>query len=225
MKESAKGRLLHSAFTMLELVFVIVVIGILAAAIIPNTKTNPLKEAAIQLLSDIRYTQHLAMIDDKFNPNDNEWYMGRWQLIFYNGLNSNSVPSYTIFSDNSTYSGDPSFGEIAINPLNNLLMTGGYSGSSTLDIRNTNFNGTSNMNLGVKYGVVSYQLSGGCSGARISFDYLGRPFRGDLSTMTGPYSAGTQRLITSECNIVINSSTDSISLTIQPETGYAKIIF
>ena len=60
---------MKKAFTMLELVFVIVVIGILAAAIIPSTRTNPAQEAAIQLLSDIRYTQHLAMIDDKYGQN------------------------------------------------------------------------------------------------------------------------------------------------------------
>ena len=211
------------SFTMLELVFVIVVAGILAAIAIPNTKTNPLQEAAVQLLSHIRYTQHLAMVDDKFNANDNEWYKGRWQLIFYDGLNSNSMPSYTIFSDNPTYKGDPSSGEIAINPENkNTLMTGGYSGSSYLDVKSPNFIGTNSMNLGMQYGVISYRLNGGCRGARISFDNLGRPLRGDLSTMTAAYSAGTQRLIVSDCIITINSPSESISIPLAAETGYAK---
>ena len=78
------------AFTLLELVFVIVVIGILAALILPRTKTNPVQEAAIDLVSKIRYTQHLAMVDDKYNINGT-WYKTRWQIQF-NG-NTYSITS------------------------------------------------------------------------------------------------------------------------------------
>ncbi len=219
---------MKKAFTMLELVFVIVVMGILAAAIIPSTKTNPVQEAAIQVLSHIRYTQHLAMVDDKYDAGNSEWYKERWQLIFYDGDNSNDVPAYTIFSDDSKYTGDPSVGEIASDPKNkNRLMTGGHSGSSTLDIRNdANFNGMKSMNLGMKYGITGYQLSGGCSGARISFDYLGRPINGDLSSMSSAYNSGsTQRLMTTDCIITLSSDSESLTIRVEPETGYARINF
>ena len=55
------------AFTMLELVFVIVVIGILAALAMPNLSTSPLQQAAEEIAGHIRYTQHLAMMEDKYN--------------------------------------------------------------------------------------------------------------------------------------------------------------
>ena len=217
---------MKKAFTMLELVFVIVVIGILAASIIPSTKTNPLQEAAIQLISHIRYTQHLAMIDDKYDSNDAEWYKGRWQIVFSNNIKTNNYEAYTIFSDAPGYSGDPSVTEIAQNPQNdNLLMSGGYTGTVKLDINHNSFIGMKKLNIGMSYGVDDISLDGGCSNSRISFDYLGRPFTGDQSTMTGPYSAGTQRLITSVCNIIISSDIDSITISIEPETGYAKINF
>ena len=74
MKQVPKNYLMLNAFTLIELVFVIVVVGVLAAAIIPRIQTNPVKEAAIQLLSHIRYTQHLAMVDDKYNSNDSAWF-------------------------------------------------------------------------------------------------------------------------------------------------------
>ncbi|MDD2906130.1 MAG: prepilin-type N-terminal cleavage/methylation domain-containing protein [Sulfurimonas sp.] len=229
MKKISKNYLLRAAFTMLELVFVIVVIGVLAAAIIPNTRTNPVQEAAIQLVSHIRYTQHLAMMDDKYNAADLNWYKGRWQIIFYDGNNSNYVPAYTVFSDafgTSTYSGNPNVGEIAIDPQNpNVLMSGGYSGSVSLDVIHSSFQGTKKMNLGMTYGITSYQLSGGCSGARVSFDYMGRPINGDHNTMTGPYLAGTQRLITSNCLITITDGTESAIITIRPETGYASVAY
>ena len=58
---------MKKAFTMLELVFVIVVVGILAAILIPRTERSPVQECAVDLLSQIRYTQHLAIIDDKYD--------------------------------------------------------------------------------------------------------------------------------------------------------------
>ena len=217
---------MKKAFTILELVFVIVVVGILATYIIPSIKTNPLQEAAIQLVSHIRYTQHLAMIDDKYDSNDPDWHKGRWQIVFSNNVKTNNQEAYTIFSDTPIYSGDPTVTEIAKNPQNNnLLMSGGYTGTVKLDVNHNSFIGMKKLNIGMSYGIDDISLNGGCSNSRISFDYLGRPFTGDQSTMTGPYSAGTQRLITSVCNITISSEIDSITITIEPETGYAKINF
>lgn len=94
---------MKKAFTMIELVFVIVVIGILAATIIPNTQTNPAPEAAIKLVSSIRYTQHLALVDDKFEQSGH-WYQNRWQLVFSGSGNN----LYSIVSDKgNTYAKDP----------------------------------------------------------------------------------------------------------------------
>jgi prepilin-type N-terminal cleavage/methylation domain-containing protein len=71
-----------SAFTMLELVFVIVVIGILAMAIIPRMDRDTVYEAAEQLVSHIKYTQHLAMTDNVYDHNDPNWYQNRWRITF-----------------------------------------------------------------------------------------------------------------------------------------------
>jgi len=96
---------MKKAFTMLELIFVIVVIGILTSVIIPRTQTNSLEQAANQVVEHIRYTQHLAMVDDRYDVNDNEWYKEKWQFI-YGKSNSSSRDTggyyaYSIFSDNA----------------------------------------------------------------------------------------------------------------------------
>ncbi|MBR2156638.1 MAG: prepilin-type cleavage/methylation domain-containing protein, partial [Campylobacter sp.] len=70
------------AFTMIELVFIIVVVGILAAVAIPRVERNGLIEAADQLSSHIRYTQQLAMNDNKFNANDDNWHRKGWRIEF-----------------------------------------------------------------------------------------------------------------------------------------------
>ena len=224
---------MKKAFTMIELVFVIVVIGILAAVMIPSTRTNPLQEAGVQLLSHIRYTQHLAMVDDKYGENHLDgtvtWYKKRWQLVFFAGAEAENVPAYTIFSDTAGYStGGVNESEVAINPENSTqYMTGGYSGANALDITDPSFNGMRKMNLGLSYGV-SYDasgnpLSGGCTNNRIAFDHLGRPMQGDQATMTGAYSPA--RLITTPCVITLSDGTENISIIIQPETGYSSITF
>ncbi len=214
------------AFTMLELVFVIVVSGILAATMIPRFDRDNLQEAADQVISHIRYTQHLAMVDDKFDANKTNWYKERWQLLFGKSSsgtkNSGGYYAYTIFSDKPTYSGDPDLKEIAVNPLDNTkLLSGGFSG--TLDWKDAN--ATKTLNIGSKFGIISV-LTFGCGGAkRIAFDYLGRPIRGNLRTSSKVYQKG--RLLTSQCRIALckdASCDNNITIAIEPETGYAHIL-
>ncbi len=69
-----------SAFTMMELIFVIIVIGILSAVFIPRFGQNKLSQAANQLISNIRYTQHLALMDDEYNATNPNWYQNRWAV-------------------------------------------------------------------------------------------------------------------------------------------------
>lgn len=108
------GLKMKKAFTMIELIFVIVVIGILAAVIMPRTGSNKLHEAATQVLSHIRYTQHLAMVDDKFDPNDATWYREKWQIRF---RRNSGASGYVIFSDSIVTQGNVNNGERAIDPL------------------------------------------------------------------------------------------------------------
>ncbi len=124
---------MKKAFSLIELVFVIVVIGIIAAVVIPRTSSDSAVEAAIELQSNIRYTQHLAMQDDKFDPNNASWYRNRWQIVFNNN-------TYSIVSDNGTnFAQDPSDGSsdlqnIDLNDKYNVSVTlgGGCAGETTI---------------------------------------------------------------------------------------------
>lgn len=221
MKISFKKYSLHSAFTMLELVFVIVVIGVLAAAIIPSTRTNPLQEAAIQVFSDIRYTQHLAMMDDKFDSSDANWYKNKWQLIFgksnSSAKDSGGYFAYTIFSDYlATSTGNPDLVEIAVNPSDNSkVLSGGFSGG--IDWEDSQ--ATKKLNIGYSYGIDNVTQSG-CGGNRIAFDNLGRPFGGSDSSWT----SSVDGVLTQTCTFTLHAGSDSIRIAIKPETGFACIL-
>lgn len=208
---------------MLELVFVIVVIGILAAVIIPRIERQPLREAAIQLVSDLRYTQHLAMVDDRYDITDANWSKTRWQLMFENTVQSNNQESYTIFSDwTGAHTGNADATEIAVNPSDtNKRLTGGTNG-----VVWNNAAATREMNFGMKYNITNVNFSNSCSLAgsrRIAFDHLGRPLMGNLAGYVSPYP-NVNRIITADCNITLsNPEGDSVVVTISPETGYAYI--
>jgi len=236
------------AFTMIELVFVIVVIGILSAVIVPRMQRDPLTEAAIQLASHIRYTQHLAMVDDKYVPspsmskenttirkreNAKHWFRGRWQLVFGTSADTNNKIAYTIFSDQlgsgDLYSGQPDKREIAKNPLDsNKVLSGGYSAGN---IDSTSALASKEMNLGNKYDIIDVDFTGGCNIAtnkeRLFFDHLGRPFYGSAHLQTSPYKDETNaKLLRTNCIITLtHRDTSTIDIVIRPETGYVSIDF
>jgi len=189
---------MKKAFTMLELVFIIVVIGILAAVIIPSTRTNPVQEAAVELVSQIRYTQHLGMVDDMYDAANSTWMANRWQIVF-SGTNNNEY-SITHFNINSGAAGAQAY---AKNPQNGE------------DIQNISLND--------KYGV-TVALTGGCNAqTNIAFDHLGRPMTGDISNDTVAYVAG--QLLTQPCIITLSDGSENLDINISQETGYARIMF
>ena len=217
---------MKKAFTLIELIFVIVIIGILASIALPKLNKNDLSKAAIQVATHIRYTQHLAMVDDKFNASDNQWYKDRWQLQFNKTIDTIDVWAYTIYNDITRSGNANGVSEIAINPNNRKkYMTGGASGFIDLDDNRR----TRVMALQETYGIKDIKFSNcGSTAKRISFDNLGRPLNGSPSTADNP----VERIITTQCKIElctvidcdIANSDEAISILIEPETGYVKIL-
>jgi len=205
------------AFTMLELVFVIVVLGILAALALPRMDRDLRQEAADNVLSAIRYTQHLALNDDKTDPFDGNWQKELWQIKFSTTTSTNYV-FYTIGSDadhsggnNGSFAKD----ETAIDPSNGKYF---YHLNTEPHLKNGE---SPNLLIGKKYGVSNVTPSGGCSGQQVAFDHFGRLYTG-VGTMTNKY----ENYISVECNLTFSftgGSPESFSIIIKEETGYAYI--
>ncbi|WP_324171172.1 type II secretion system protein [Sulfurimonas sp.] len=225
---------MKKAFTMLELIFVLIVIGVLAAVISPQMKSTKLREAAIQVVSHIRYTQHLAMVDDKYGDNSagaNDWYKKRWQIVFGASgaaIGANGKIAYSIFSDDGSDSREyskPNLNELALSPLSSdKYLSGGYAGILDTD----DARASSKMNIGASYSISKVLFTGGCASARVkrlSFDHLGRPLRGTFTSYNKPYiKTATVGLIQTTCNIILRNSEGDVTIAIEPETGYAYIV-
>lgn len=201
------------AFTMLELVFVIIVIGILAVLALPNFTTNPLQLAADQVANHIRYTQHLAMVDDKFDANDSRWYIENWQMEFKR-VNSPLSIYYEIFSDidHNGNSDTISPEETAKDPLTKEYLDGS---NEITDLAKT-------------FGITSVVFSNNChvgSGiGQLAFDSIGRPYY-YLESANPPATNMYQYLLTSDCNITLNHPDGNATITVAPETGYVSVSY
>lgn len=206
------------AFTMLELVFVIIVIGILAVLAMPNFRGNPLQTAAEQVASHIRYTQHLAMVDDIFDPTDPTWWQIRWQIQFEDYA-PDPGKIYVIYRnlDKDTNEDDD---EIARDPLTRQLMRG-----ADKDIAIPPFKYMDNLLISKKYGISNVTFSAGCNASgptsnRIGFDNLGRPYTRSNSAVS-PYDD----LMTVDCNVTLVHSDGTATITIRRETGYVSVSY
>ncbi len=226
----------REALTLVETIFAIVIIGILSAIMAPQFTRSTLTEAAHQIVLHIRYTQHLAMVDNRFDPNEKEWYKGRWQIFFAKTDGSDKKWAYTIFADKrgpKGLTGFPDTSEIARNPQNPTAqyLTGGYTWGNIpyrhKTTKKIDSRVTKEMNLGHKYNIKEVKFKGGCRSRsrRIAFDYLGRPLFGNSTSLTSKYmSHGRNRLIQTPCQIILSNKKDSITIQIEPETGYTYIL-
>jgi type II secretory pathway pseudopilin PulG len=202
------------AFTMLELVFVIIVIGILAVLAMPNFRTNPLEQAAEQIASHIRYTQHLAMIDDKYDDNNATWFASNWQIWF---RISGVQYYYEIFSDKNQETNSDA-DEEAIDPLTNKNLGNGLAGIGLPNNKD--------VSITEKYGITDMDFSANCiigQGGKIAFDHMGRPYGNVSYNANVPFFS----YLTQPCvfDMKHGSSDKNATITIQPETGHVSVSY
>jgi len=202
---------IRSGFTIMELVMVIVVLGILASMALPRLDRDLKQEAADDILSQIRYTQHLALMDNKHLYNNPQWQKRFWQIMFTtcDGGLVYRVGSDDDMNSTSTFSKN----EAATDPLNGKPLYGTNINCNTVGTNQ-------NVLLGKKYGVTSMTYTGGCTGQYIGFDHIGRPHIGFSSSNIPDYSS---YMLTPCIFTFTMSNGDDFNITIQPETGYAQI--
>ena len=219
-----------AAFTMIELVFVIVVLGVLAALALPRMDRDFRQEAVDNVIAALKYTQHMALNDNVIESNSSNWHRKFWRF----GIQGCSDAGIFYYVGTDTDRGgniDVSKGEAAVDTSNGMLMMGVNSAPCEDDLSGQVYsNGLApspNIFLTKKYGIADGTAghngniisSGGCSGTSyIAFDYLGRPHKG----ITGVTTPNNATLLASDCKITLQFDDTSIAdavITVERETG------
>lgn len=198
-------------FTMIELVLAIVVIGILASLAIPRLERDRQIEAINNVLSAFRYTQHLALIDDKRVPSESDWQKRLWSIRFSNTTNDDS---YYVIGSDLNKNGSISKDECAVDPANGKYLYHHNNNPVASDE-------STNVLLGKKFGINKIDFAGGCANVKhIAFDRLGRPHV-SLGSAANDYRS----YMKNDCTITFGyaDSTPGFTVTIEAETGYAYV--
>jgi prepilin-type N-terminal cleavage/methylation domain-containing protein len=191
----------NKAFTLIELIIIIVVVGILSAAVLPRMERDNLREAAEQVARHIRYTQHLAMVDDVYDNNVPNWHKAMWRISFRNN-------NCYVVSSNTDLDMNYDRNESAVDPLTGMLL---YSDNTCTQLSTDN----KDVFLEDRYGIDAITLSPSCGANRlVAFDILGRPH----ATLGNAVD-----FITSKCTIKLSSGPRNAYIEIQPQTGYTSI--
>jgi len=218
MRTSNHTRLrLQNAFTMLELVFVIIVLGILTALALPRLDRDFKQGAMDKVLAAIRYTQHMALTDFRHAFDNALWQRSFWQISFRSCANNTGM-FYMIGSDKN-YNGAIGRDEAAMDTISKKPMfwltanecANGGDGTVSEDIF-----------LTTKWNITGIAGAGGCAGAQyIGFDHLGRPHVNFLGSNSPNYSSYMRQTCTFTFTM---ADGDSFQIQIQPESGYANIV-
>ncbi|TKX32679.1 prepilin-type N-terminal cleavage/methylation domain-containing protein [Campylobacter aviculae] len=232
MKKYIKLRAINRAFTLLELVLVIFILGIIISIAKVNIKKDRLMLGAKQILNDIYYVRNLAMVQESFRSSalavaKKEWYKSRWQLYFIKSAATDYEQTYTIFLDKNG-DGNANLGktdinidrEIAIDILNpKKLMNSGQSGVINKDDEKT----TKRFNIFKTFDIEKVEFKGSCSGStKIVFDEIGRLY----SPLKNSKSVYDKNLAKSGKNCIIRLTSKykrQICIVIDPLSGYAYI--
>ncbi len=212
------------AFTMLELVIVIVVIGILAALAMPRMDKDLRQEAADEIISALRFTQHMALMDNVIENTNTNWQRRFWRFG-KEGCSDEGIFYYVGSDKDMGGNIDVDKGEAAIDPTNSEVMMGQNTKPCEDDITEqifTTINEVSSPNIFLtkKYSIIENdtKLVSQCPGDTMSigFDYLGRPHRGFENSSTPDYST----LMQNDCNLTFEFENGiDLIITIEKETG------
>jgi len=215
-----------SAFRLIELVFVIVILSILACLAMTRSERDLRQEAAETVLSHIRLAQQLALRDNKHRSDNNlGWQQAYWQFYL---RPCGTDWSYRVSSNiGLETAGVASLGkfESAINPIDGKYLW-------ATNCTDLNDDESPSVLLTKKFGIDTVSSTSSCKdgtsvATSVAFDYLGRPHKGSDYDNIPDF----RKLMVDDCNITFTMSTDqdgdgdldSFNIIVKEETGHAYI--
>jgi prepilin-type N-terminal cleavage/methylation domain-containing protein len=211
------------AFTMIELVFVIVILGILASVAMGHMERDVKQEASSTILSHIRLAQQLALNDNKHRSDHNSiWQTAYWRFE-YEKCDGVDRYIYRVGSD-ADLSGGINKIESVIDPVNRKYIWADGVCNSFDDLGSDE---NRDVYLYGRFGVEHVEhsdITGSCTSQNIGFDFLGRPHVG-VKSYKSDNSSVFQKIMTKDCILTFTMSDGTnFKIKIEAETGYSSIV-
>jgi hypothetical protein len=202
---------LKKSFSLLELIFVIILISILLATTLPKKQNINLEQASKRIITYLKFTRYLAMIDNKYKLDEPLWFKERWTLKFQNCAYNVGGLYFVVFSDKNQ-KGSPNKDECAKDPLSDKYLYSHYDCVAGDDESET-------VLLTKKYGVEKVTIS--CNSTNtlgsISFDINGEAH----SRLGTDPDRKDQYKLNETCYIeLFDKEENSVKIAIEAKTGF-----
>jgi len=178
------------------------------------------------VINHIRYSQHLAMMDDRFSPDDigftgtgpkGAWQASRWQ-IYFKKCTANDNFYYEVYSDRDREGNSDSIEEAKDPMTQESLGDNAYGVGANCK----NYLGITNLTSRFKINNITFSGTNCVQNATsnklksVAFDELGRPYN-SVTYSFEPY----KYFQTNKCLITLIHPTEGSSyICIEPITGY-----
>ena len=125
-KKALQEYSLHSAFSLIELIFAISIIAILVSQIVPKKQHSKLDLAAQRVVMYLKHTRYLGLVDNKYSLTNTEWFKARWTLKFQNCSKDEDGMYFVVYSDESGGTAAFKKDECAKDPITSRILYSGY---------------------------------------------------------------------------------------------------
>jgi len=107
---------------LIEIVFFILIIGIIYSVAIAKNPTK-MNTGVDKMLLYFKYIRYVAMIDDTYDIDNNEWFKRRWSIKFQS-CNNNKGRYFLVFKNENTINGTNTVKRIETlrDPINNKYL-------------------------------------------------------------------------------------------------------
>jgi len=201
----------NKSFSLIELVFIVIIISLISVQFFPKNIKSNLNQAAHKIIIHLKNTRYQAMIDNKFNHEDELWFRERWTLKFQNCQKSLGGVYYVVYSD-TNHGGHINKSETLKDPLTQKWLYSNYDCDAS-------YNESKDILLTKEYGVTKVIMSCNSTSTigQLSFGYDGQVY-----TKLGRKSSDTYKYALNEtCNITLyDKSNNNVTIKIHPNTGY-----
>ncbi len=226
---------MRKAFSMLEMVFILVMLGVMAAVSVMYIPQTKLQQAADYMIQNIKYAKSLAQTDDRYfamkdsslnsysNTQARFWQAGMWQVQFHL-TGSTTANSYSIYADTArnaattNFDGRPMSGDLIAKDPQNKTCLSGYSANNLPSECNNNI--AKEVRLQETYDVIidRIDIQQGCNEtntARIYFDSTGLPYCGKV-TINGNTATSMPQRLNTNVKIVLKRQNQTATICVSP---------